>query len=223
MVLHLTGRRARRRTGKATGRKTAFTERGLLRLEREFLRRRKRFELCLMTLGFDSMYRAEDLLALRVWDLLYQDGSPRSHLLPRQQKTDEEVYPYLRPETQRYMLDWIEFTDKRPEDFVFTGVRLTRAHGFPITRGYYGDLVKAWAKFLGLPPEDYATHSIRRTKPNLVFWEAEKKGPWEAAQAISVMSTLLGHSDIATTLRYLGVNQQRADRLLMDYQVFRGC
>lgn len=221
MTLQLEGRRARRRKGRATGRKTGFTLQGLKTLESDFLRHRKWHDLCLLSLGVDSMYRAEDLLALRVWDLLYADGSVRSHLLPRQQKTDEPVYPYLTPETRRYAMEWIAFSGKAPADFLFTGER-KGADALPITRGWYSTKIKGWAKHLDLPPEDYATHSIRRTKPILLFWEAEKRGPWDAAQALTIISTLLGHSDIATTLRYIGVNQHRADQLLEPFRLFQG-
>lgn len=54
---------------------------------------------------------------------------------------------------------------------------------------------------IGLRPDDYGTHSLRRTKASLIY---KQTGNLRAVQI------LLGHTKIETTVRYLGVDVEDA-------------
>lgn len=54
---------------------------------------------------------------------------------------------------------------------------------------------------IGLKIEDYGKHSLRRTKPTLIY---KRTGNLRAVQI------LLGHTKIETTVRYLGVDLEDA-------------
>jgi integrase len=58
---------------------------------------------------------------------------------------------------------------------------------------------------VGLPRQDYGTHSLRRTKVALVY---KRTGNIRAVQI------LLGHTKIESTVRYLGVDIE--DALLLS-------
>ena len=185
----------------AVGPKTAFLADGLSALGRHFSTQRNWHDLCLLAVGTDSMLRAGDLLSLKVSDVCYRDGTIKTVLRHRQQKTRRGVYPVFTEPTQQAIKRWVKVSGKGPNDFLFT--RAKAASAKPISRAWYAQLVKSWAEYLGLPPEDYSTHSIRRTKPVHMYW---------AGEPIEVISKLLGHSSVAVTIEYLGITQHKAEQ-----------
>lgn len=70
-----------------------------------------------------------------------------------------------------------------------------------ISTRQYARLVDEWVTAVGLPRQDYGTHSLRRTKASLVY---KRTGNLRAVQI------LLGHTKIETTVRYLGVDIEDA-------------
>jgi site-specific recombinase XerC len=61
--------------------------------------------------------------------------------------------------------------------------------------------VDEWVTGIGLRPEDYGTHSLRRTKASLIY---RRTGNLRAEQI------LLGHTKIESTVRCLGVDVEDA-------------
>jgi integrase len=57
-------------------------------------------------------------------------------------------------------------------------------------------LVDKWVAAIGLCPEEYGTHSLRRTKAALIY---------KATGNLRAIQILLGHIKIKNTVRYLGV------------------
>jgi len=62
-------------------------------------------------------------------------------------------------------------------------------------------LVDEWVEAIGLRPEEYGTHSLRRTKASIIY---------KATGNIRAIQILLGHSKIENTVRYLGVDIEDA-------------
>jgi site-specific recombinase XerC len=54
---------------------------------------------------------------------------------------------------------------------------------------------------IGLDPSRYGTHSMRRTKPTLVY---------QRTKNLRAVQLLLGHTRLESTIRYLGVEVQDA-------------
>jgi integrase len=49
---------------------------------------------------------------------------------------------------------------------------------------------------IGLDPTEYGTHSLRRTKPTLVY---------KRTKNLRAVQLLLGHRNLESTVRYLGI------------------
>ena len=65
-----------------------------------------------------------------------------------------------------------------------------------ITTRQYARILKSWIEAIGLDPYYYGTHSIRRTKVSLIYQKTKN---------IRAIQLLLGHSNLDSTVRYLGV------------------
>jgi site-specific recombinase XerD len=65
-----------------------------------------------------------------------------------------------------------------------------------LTTRQYARLVQVWVASIGLDPAKFSTHSLRRTKAVLIYG---RTGNPRSVQL------LLGHSEIESTVRYLGI------------------
>ena len=65
----------------------------------------------------------------------------------------------------------------------------------------YARLVAEWIGSIGLDPHLFGTHSLRRTKATLIY---RRTGNLRAVQL------LLGHTNIESTVRYLGIDGDEA-------------
>jgi len=65
----------------------------------------------------------------------------------------------------------------------------------------YARLVAEWIGSIGLDPHVFGTHSLRRTKATLIY---RRTGNLRAVQL------LLGHTNIESTVRYLGIDGDEA-------------
>jgi integrase len=65
-----------------------------------------------------------------------------------------------------------------------------------MTTRQYARLVDKWISSIGLDQSRFGTHSLRRTKPSLIY---RRTGNLRAVQL------LLGHTKIESTVRYLGI------------------
>jgi site-specific recombinase XerC len=61
--------------------------------------------------------------------------------------------------------------------------------------------VDSWVKEIGLDPTANGTHSIRRTKPSLVYRRTKN---------LRAVQLLLGHTKLESTVRYLGIEVEDA-------------
>ena len=83
-------------------------------------------------------------------------------------------------------------------DFVFPSRNDYMAH---ISTRQYARLVHEWGGSIGLPAQDYGTHSLRRTKASIIY---------KATGNLRAVQILLGHAKIDSTVRYLGVDVEDA-------------
>ena len=65
-----------------------------------------------------------------------------------------------------------------------------------MTMRQYARLLSEWIASIGLDPNLFGTHSLRRTKATLIY---RRTGNLRAVQL------LLGHTKIESTVRYLGI------------------
>lgn len=149
-------------------------------------------DLALFDLGIDSKLRGCDLVKLRVRDVCHGDRvAPRAIVL--QQKTHRPVQFEIMPSTRDAIEAWIKCAGLRTDDFLFP----SRLHGSPhLGTRQYARIVDGWVKEIGLDSAGYGTHSIRRTKPTLIY---------RRTRNIRAVQLLLGHTKLESTVRYLGI------------------
>ena len=76
-------------------------------------------------------------------------------------------------------------------------------HSNHMSTRQYARLVDEWVTAIGLRPEEYGTHSLRRTKASMIY---------KATGNIRVIP-MLGHSKIENTVWHLGVDVEDAPLL----------
>ena len=162
--------------------------------------------------GIDSMLRSSDLRQLRVVDSM---GLVREECSITQQKTKRTVTFTLSATTRGAIQDWITTSGKRGQDFLFSS-RTTRYNGIelgqqPISQIQYQRLVKSWMELLGVAADDYSTHSLRKTKASAIY---------DATKNVEAVRQLLGHSSVAATSHYLGVEQAKALDIAKNHKMF---
>jgi site-specific recombinase XerC len=96
-------------------------------------------------------------------------------------------------QTRQAVDDFIRADAKTPREFMFAG---RRGAGQSMTTRQYARLVSDWIANIGLDPHLYGTHSLRRIKATLIY---RRTGNLRAVQI------LLGHTEIESTVRYLGI------------------
>ena len=151
----------------------------------------------LFDLAIDSKLRGCDVVKVRIGDLV-SGGRVRSRAIVVQQKTRRPVQFELLDHTRGSMQAWLDRRGGTLDEFVFPS-RID--HTDHISTRQYARLVDEWVTGIGLCPEDYGTHSLRRSKASIIY---KQTGNLRAVQI------LLGHTKIESTVRYLGVDVEDA-------------
>ncbi|UAJ08889.1 tyrosine-type recombinase/integrase [Glacieibacterium megasporae] len=151
----------------------------------------------LFDLAIDSKLRGCDVVKMKIGDLV-SGGRIRSRTMVVQQKTGRPVQFEIVEPARTTLIKWLELRGGSLDDFAFPS-RVD--HTDHLSTRQYARLVEEWVVAVGLPRQDYGTHSLRRTKAALVY---KRTGNLRAVQM------LLGHTKIETTVRYLGVDIEDA-------------
>ena len=167
----------------------------------------------MFSLALDSCLRGVDLVNLRVFDVM-QGGDIKGKIRVQPSKTKERSQTSIVFEpsrtTQKLLKRLID-----EEDLIHTDVLFARGKGRGLkrtalsTRAYL-DLVKKWVGYAGLNPGTYGTHSIRRSRPAYLY---RKTGNLRACQI------MLGHTTIASTQLYLGVEEEETLALARQFEL----
>jgi hypothetical protein len=151
--------------GKLVGQKAPFKLKEIwaIRMRLQIFCRTR--ELALFDLGIDSKLRACDLLKLKVREVCHGERVAARAIVV-QQKTSRPVQFEITASTQTALADWIRLSGLAPDDFLFP----SRVHASPhLSTRQYARIVDSWVEEIGLDPAAYGTHSIRRTKPSLIY------------------------------------------------------
>ena len=151
----------------------------------------------LFDLAIDSKLRGCDLVKVRIGDLV-AGGRIRNRAMVTQQKTKRPVQFELLELARSSLLAWLKCRGGGIDEFAFPS-RIDRSDH--LSTRQYARLVNEWVSGIGLRPEDYGTHSLRRTKAALIY---KQTGNLRAVQI------LRGHTKIESTVRYLGVDIEDA-------------
>jgi integrase len=159
--------------------------------------KRRLRDRAMFDLAIDSKLRGCDVVKVRIGELVC-GAQIRTRAIVIQKKTGRPVQFELLESTRGSMLAWLERRGGTVDDFVFPS-RVD--HNRHISTRQYARLVDEWVTGIGLRPEDYGTHSLRRTKASIIY---KQTGNLRAVQI------LLGHTKIESTVRYLGVDVEDA-------------
>jgi len=140
----------------------------------------------------DSKLRGCALVKPKVYDVAYGHSvSGRATVL--QQKTGSPVQFELTKGTIEAVAAWIKMAHLRSNDYLFLfGVGSSRH----ISTRQYNRIFNGWIEKLGLDETLYSSHSMRRTKPYLIYKKTKN---------LLVIQLLLGHKKLQSTVRYLGI------------------
>ena len=203
----------RRRNGagwnkdRSQGVKTHFTQAETKLLAESLVATQNWHDLALLLVALDTALRACDLLPLTVGDVCYSNGQLRQKLARRQQKTSKPVEPILTPDTRQALAIWIAHSSKGRDAYLFTRTKKGRT-ATPIARVHLSRLVKKWAEWLGHPPDDYACHSLRRTRGVQMY---------NAGERVADIAKMYGHACESSTLHYLGITQRRVTDMCLRH------
>ena len=149
-------------------------------------------ELALFNLAIDSKLRGCDLVAFRVHDVV-QGSHVANRAIVIQKTTQRPVQFEITEQTRDAVGAWIATAHLKPEQFVFPS-RVTKSPH--LSTRQYSRIVGSWVASIGLDPAAYGTHSLRRTKPTLIY---------RRTRNLRAVQLLLGHSKLESTVRYLGI------------------
>ena len=149
-------------------------------------------DLVLFNLGLDSKLRGCDLVKLKVSDVVC-GRSPLKRTMVVQQKTGSPVQFEITPNTGESILAWVKKAGRKGADYLFKSRINSSEH---ISTRQYNRIFNGWIEKLGLDSTLYSTHSMRRTKPYLIYKKTKN---------LRVVQLLLGHKKLESTVRYLGI------------------
>ena len=149
-------------------------------------------ELALFNLAIDSKLRGCDLLGLRVHDVI-QGSHVAARAIVMQKKTQRPVQFEITDQTREAVTAWINEAHRKPEQFLFPSRMSESPH---LSTRQYSRIVGSWVESIGLDPAAYGTHSMRRTKPTLIYRRTKN---------LRAVQLLLGHTKLESTVRYLGI------------------
>lgn len=197
--------------GKIVGPKPALSSRQVAAIRVVLAERAPLRDQAMFSVAIDSCLRGADLVRLRVSDVMLS-GELRDQVRVQPSKTKDRrqtsiVFEPTR-DTQKLLQRHIEAGDLLSTDFLFSSLRPQAGRLKPISERGYLNLVKKWVGYAGLNPEIYGTHSIRRSRPAYLY---RKTGNLRACQI------MLGHTSIASTQKYLGVEEEETLALAREF------
>jgi integrase len=181
-------------------------------------------ELALFDLGIDSKLRACDLLKLKVRDVCH-GGRIAARAIVVQQKTSRPVQFEITEPTRTALSDWVRLAGLASENFLFPSRIRASPH---LSIRQYARLVDSWVEEIGLDPAAYGTHSIRRTKPSLIYRRTKNLravqllfGPYQAREH-GPISWHRGGGRLGVGGANRGVNLPRLSRIDPKWRVSFG-
>lgn len=191
---------------KSIGPKEGFTPMQIKELRRNFREKGMIQDLALFSFVLDTMLRCSDALKTKIGDVVDHKGNVRETINLKQKKTSRGLKVLLSLQTRQAIENLIKKEGKFENHYLFT----TRISGKdkPMSSQHYRNMVKSWAKMIGINPIDYSTHSLRRTIPTIIY--QHEKGERGSMESLLDIKEMLGHSSIESTLRYLNIKQEEA-------------
>ncbi|MHB8454109.1 MAG: tyrosine-type recombinase/integrase [Acidiferrobacterales bacterium] len=160
----------------------------------------------MFNLAIDSKLRGSDLVNLQVRDITHCN-----QILARatvvQRKTQQPALFELTESTRTAVAAWIRKKHLKPEQYLFRSRLAKSPH---VSTRQYARIVHHWVAAAGLGSTFYGTHTMRRTKATLIY---------KRTKNLRAVQLLLGHTNLESTVRYLGVEVDDALEILEQTEI----
>ena len=163
-------------------------------------------ELALFNLAIDSKLRGSDLVKIRVSDIS-KSGVVASRAMVLQQKAGRPVQFEITEQTRDAITRWLKKMNLSGTDFLFPSRQQNSPH---LSTRQYARIVEGWVTAIGLDANSYGTHSMRRTKPTLIY---------KRTKNLRAVQLLLGHTKLESTVRYLAIEVDDALELAEQTEI----
>lgn len=159
----------------------------------DYLKCRNIRDYVMFLFGIYTGLRVSDILKFRV-----RDVKDKNYVYIREQKTDKEKRFPIHDELKEVLEEYIK--DKKEYEYLF---KSGKGKNQPISREHAYRILKKAANTFGM--ECIGTHTMRKTFGYHAYEETK--------DAVT-LKEIFNHSDISTTLRYIGVNQDKKDDVM---------
>ncbi|GAN13949.1 tyrosine-type recombinase/integrase [Sphingomonas paucimobilis] len=183
--------------GRLVGAKRAFKQQQVWAIRFWLDQHRRIRDRALFDLAIDRKLRRCDGVKVRIGDLV-SGGRVRDRAIIVQQKTKRPVQFELMDTAHKSIRVWLERRGGTLNDSVFPSRNDYMAY---MSTRQYARPVREWVIGIGLTPQDYGTHSLRRTKASIIY---------KATGNLCAVQILLDHAKVDSTVRYLGVDVEDA-------------
>ncbi|WP_415713218.1 tyrosine-type recombinase/integrase [Maridesulfovibrio sp.] len=158
--------------------------------------------LLLFIMGINSGLRAQDILTLRVTDVL--DKKVGDRIVVTEKKTGKQNVAIINKEIAESFQNYLEHYEPEEEHFIF---KSRKGANYPITTYRVTGLLKEWTAAINLKG-NYGAHSLRKT---FCYHQRVHFGvSWE------LLSKRLNHSSPSVTRRYIGVQDEEVESILLN-------
>ena len=160
----------------------------------EYLQRTSPRNATLFALGIYTGLRISDILKLRV-----RDVKDKNRLEIKQKKTGNYVYIPVSPELKKILNEYTK--DKGSNEYL---IKSREGYNKPITRNMAYIILNDMADLLGI--DAVGTHTMRKTAGYHLYNASGKD--------IGLVMQILGQKDQGSTLRYIGISDMDAEKLI---------
>ena len=143
--------------------------------------------------GQKAPLKPKDIWAIRIHLQNAHQVRDLARAMVVQRKTQRSVQFELTEPTKAAVAAWIEKAHLRAEQYLFPSRIASSPH---VSTRQYARIVHHWVAAAGLDPTSYGTHTMRRTKATLIY---------KRTKNLRAVQPLLGHTNLESTLRYLGI------------------
>jgi len=155
----------------------------------------------LFIMGINSGLRVQDILALKIGDVKNIHIGDRISL--REKKTGKENVFIMNREIKSALDSYLKTYNGVDDDFLF---KSRKGSNYPLTTYAITKYVKRWAEAVNLSG-NFGAHSLRKT---WTYHQRKTFGvSWE------VLAKRLNHSSPSITRRYLGVQEEEVEEILL--------
>ena len=144
--------------GRLLGAKRALKQQQVWAIRFWLDQHRRLRDRALFDLAIDSKLRGCDVVKVKIGDIV-SGGRVRDRAIVVQQKTKRPVQFELMEAARKTMRAWLERRGGTLNDYVFPSRNDYMAH---MSTRQYARLVHEWVAGIGLQPQEYGTHSLRR-------------------------------------------------------------